>query len=341
MTRKLVSVQMIKELIPLANADNLEVATVLAWKCVVKKGEFTLGDKCVFCEIDSVLPDKPEYEFLRKTKFRIRTIRLRGQISQGLCLPLNYIPNIGESEMFDEGEDLTERMGVIQYIPQVPACISGEVKGSFPAFLAKTDETRVQILQPILDKYAGTICAVTEKIDGASTTYYYRNGEFGVCSRNLELRESEGNAFWKFAREIDLENKMKVLGKNIALQGELVGVGIQSNPLKLVTREVYFFNAFDIDKFQYLNHLEFKECIKKMGLKTVPILKEDFCLINDVNKLVEIATGKSELNPKIWREGIVIRPLTEMFDFQMSQGFGNGRVSFKVINPEYLIAYEQ
>lgn len=87
--RSLAHVEIITALSSIEGADFLELAQVLGWQCVVKKGEFQVGDKIIFCEIDSVLPELPEYEFLRKYNFRIKTQKLRGVISQGLVLPIN------------------------------------------------------------------------------------------------------------------------------------------------------------------------------------------------------------------------------------------------------------
>jgi RNA ligase (TIGR02306 family) len=348
MTRKLATIQKIKELNPIPKADSIEVASILGWKVVVRKGEFKVGDLVVYCEIDSVLPEKPEFEFLRDKKFRIRTVRLRGQISQGIAFPLDLVKGgmgwimLGE---LVEGLDVTDFLGITQYIPQIPANISGEVKGVFPHFIPKTDETRVQLLQDVLTRHKGTRCYVTEKCDGCSVTYFYKDGEFGVCSRNLELRETEDNLFWKMARKLKIEEKLKDLYEkdtiNWAIQGELIGLGIQKNNLRIPENKVLFFNVFNIDKFEYLNFKEFYEFISLNDLECVSIIETDYELEDNIDKLIEKSKGFSMLNPKIYREGIVIRPLKELIDLQMSSEFNNGRVSFKAINPEYLLKYEE
>ena len=344
--RKLATIQKIKSLTPIANADAIELAQVLGWNCVVKKNEYKVGDEIVYFEVDSFIPVSPEFEFLRKgcfrktdfgEGFRIKTIRLRGQISQGLVMPMSIL---GERwHEFEEGNEVTEILGVKQYQPPMPACLKGLVKGTFPSFMSKTDETRVQLLQEVLTRNKGIKCYVTEKVDGTSVTYYYRDGEFGVCSRNLELLESDC-AYWKLARELDIEKKLENLGFNIAIQGEIIGTGIQENPLKLDKKKVLFFNAFLIDKYQYFDYLDFWALMNDLGLETVPIITANYILTDDINELVKFATAKSMVEPKVWREGIVIRPIKETMDMQMAQGFGNGRLSFKAINPEYLIDVE-
>jgi RNA ligase (TIGR02306 family) len=335
--RKLASIQKIKSLDPIEGADAIERATVLGWQLVVKKGEFKVGDLCVYCEIDSLLPEKPEFEFLRPRKMRIKTVRLRGQISQGICFPLSFLP-----PGFDivEDADCTEAMGIVKYEPPVPAHLSGIAKGKFPSFIPKTDETRVQVMQRLLDKYQGEVCYLTEKLDGSSATFYVYQNEFGVCSRNLDLLEDGENTFWKVARTLDIETKLRSLNGNFALQGELVGEHIQDNKLKLRGHTVYFFNIFDIDRFEYFAYEKFVKTIADLNLQTVPILSTDYALSNNIDSIISMATRKSAVNPEVWAEGIVIRPLTEKIDLILSnENFNNGRVTLKAINPEFLLKY--
>lgn len=328
--RKLASIQKIRLLEPIEGADAIEKAHVLGWQLVVKKGEFKVDDLCVYCEIDSIMPDKPEFAFLKPRKMRIKTVRLRGQVSQGICFPLSVLP---EGTPITEGLDVTKILGVTKYEEPIPAFLEGIMKGRFPSFIPKTDETRVQILQDLLDQNQGALCYITEKIDGSSTTFFMNNGEFGVCTRNMEILEDDKNTMWKFARETDLENKLRSLNKNIALQGEIVGENIQKNTLKLRGQTVFFFNAFDIDAYEYLDFKEFVSLINSLGLKTVPIVEEEYVLENDIDKLVEKSIGKSLINPQGWREGIVIRSHKEQF-------INGERFSFKAVNPKFLLKYD-
>ena len=335
--RKLASIQKIVALDPIEGADAIERATVLGWQLVVKKNDFQVGDLVVYCEIDCLMPNKPVFEFLKPRGMRVRTIRLRGQISQGICFPLSILP-----EGFDvvEDADCTRELGIEKYEPPLPACLSGVAKGRFPSFIPKTDETRVQVLQKLLDKYKGEKCYITEKVDGSSGTVYVHNGEFGVCSRNLELLEDSENSFWKVARQKDVENKIRSLHGNFALQGELIGEGIQDNRLKLWGQTIRFFNVFDIDKFEYLPYEKFIATLQHLQLPSVPILSVDYELTNDIEEIIKMATRKSTITPDVWAEGIVIRPLNEKIELLLSnENFNNGRVSFKAINPEFLLKY--
>jgi len=344
MERKLASIQKILDLQPIPNADTIEVATILGWKVVVgKKDNFKVGDLVVYCEVDSILPDKPEYEFLRKNHFRIKTIKLRGQISQGIVFPLTILPEHMQHEFSDCSEtdklvgiDVTETLGITKYEVYVPANLRGDIKGNFPDFIHKTDETRIQAVPDVIQRHRGVNFIMTEKVDGTSFTCYFRNGEFGVCSRNLELKDDE-TVYWNMARGLNLQNKLTEYGKNIALQGELVGQGIQKNKYGLSTVKLLIFNVFDIDAGRYVDSYDFALTLVTLGLDPVPFLGPIvFDENTTVDSLVELSKGFSKLNPKTPREGLVFRPQTEMYDPDL-----RGCLSFKVINPEFLLKYDE
>lgn len=332
--RKLASIQKIRMIEPIEGADAIVKASVLGWELVIRKDEFKVNDLCVYCEIDSVLPDKPEFAAIRAKANRIKTIRLRGQISQGICFPVSILPN---DLVVIEDMDVTEILGIVKYEPPIPANLAGDVKGLFPSFMPKTDETRVQVLQKSLDKYLGSLCYVAEKLDGSSVTYFCKDGVFGVCSRNLELERDEANSMWKFVIETNLEEKLLALNKNICIQGEIIGEGIQKNKYKIKGQTIYFFNVFDIDAYRYFNIDELKALMVNLNLKHVPILEENYELSNNIDELILKSKLKSTLNKEAIAEGIVIRPMTETIDKYNLQG----RVSFKVINPDFLIKYDE
>jgi len=339
MERKLATIREITDIRPIEGADMIELASVGGWNVVVAKNVgHKIGDKVVYCEIDSFLPIKEEFEFLRKSSykkmgdqegFRLKTIKLRGQVSQGLILPISVVPIVQFATGHDlpEGLDVTEMLGIVKYEPPIPAELSGKVKGGFPSFLHKTDEERVQNLVKEYGEYKLTSVHqfyMTEKLDGSSATFYMNKGEFGVCSRNLELLETEGNTFWKVARELDLENKLKDKG-NICLQGELIGEGIQGNPYKIKGQTFHFFNAFDIDKQSRLGINEFLVLLDDMELSSVPILDVAMLLPETVTGMLELAEGKSRLNNNAEREGVVVRSL-------------DNTISFKAISNKFLLS---
>jgi RNA ligase (TIGR02306 family) len=336
MERKLASVRKISNLSAIEGADKIELATVDGWKVVVAKDVgHKVGDFVIYCEIDSFLPIKEEFEFLRKSSykkmsdgtegFRLKTIKLRGQISQGLILPMSVFGDFGWTAY--EGLDVTERLGIVKYEPPIPAELAGKVKGLFPSFIPKTDEERIQNFTNEYESWklqSKHQFYETEKLDGSSSTFYINNGEFGVCSRNLELLETEENTFWKVARELDLENKMKSLGKNVAIQGELIGEGVQGNPYKIKGQTIKFYTGFDIDRFQRLSLPEFISLISSMDLQSVPILTDRFMLPETIDDMLKHAEAKSVLNPDTEREGVVIRSI-------------DGTISFKAISNKFLL----
>ena len=344
--RKLASLQRITSIEPIPDADAIVKAHILGWEVVIRKDEFNVNDLVVYCEVDSILPELPEFEFLRKNNFRIRTIKLRGQFSQGICFPLSVLDgkkfdtDTRENPQYDfqEGMDVTGILKIRKYEPIIPACLAGVKRGDFPYFGIKSDETRIQILQPILTIHKGTIMYETEKIDGSSLTSYLNKDVFGVCSRNMDLCEDEKNSFWKVARQINLEEKLRSLNMNIMYQGELIGEGVQGNKYKIKGHTVRLFNLFDIDNKRYFNYYELLETALKLELEMVPILSTNFVLIDSIPELLKRATFKSTLNPEVWAEGIVWRPL-ENIEYKNDAFVGN-RLSFKGINPEFAAKYE-
>jgi len=209
--RKLASVRTVNQILPIPGADRIMLAVVDGWKCVVKKDEFAAGDLAVYCEIDSFLPIKDEFEFLRKSSFkkmgeqegfRLRTVKLRGQISQGLLLPCSVL-----NREATVGEDVSEELGIVKYEPPIPACLSGDVVGPFPAAIQKTDKERVQNLAADFESWKDKAFHATEKLDGTSFTAFVDEG-FGVCGRNWQLADSESNTHWQIVRRLSLEEKM-------------------------------------------------------------------------------------------------------------------------------------
>lgn len=338
--RKLASIKRIDSIKPIEGADMIELATVGGWNVVVAKNVgHKAGDMIVYCEIDSFLPIEPEFEFLRKSSykkmvdgtegFRLKTIRLRGQTSQGLILPMSVFGDFGWTAY--EGLDVTERLGITKWDPPVPANLAGVAKGNFPSFIQKTDEERCQNLKKEYDgwKDSNEEFYVTEKLDGSSATFYYRDGEFGICSRNLELERNEDNTFWKVAKELKIEEKLKELGRNISIQGELIGEGIQKNRYKIKGHTVRFFNVFDIDKFEKVSYDDFvKTIVADLELQTVPItVVPGFKLPETIDDLLKMAEAKSIMNDKAEREGVVIRSR-------------DNKISFKAISNKFLLKSE-
>jgi len=323
--RKLASVVKIVDIQPITGADAIMVASVKGWKVVVKKDEYKVGDLAVYYEIDSFLPIRPQFEFLRKSSFkrmgstegfRLKTIRLRGQISQGLLTPIPE--GITDPK---EGDDLTEALDIVKYEPPIPAQLAGKIKGTFPSFIPKTDEIRIQNFESEVGfSPVGERAYVTEKLDGTSFTCYFNNGVFGVCGRNWELSETDDNSLWRMAKMLDLKEKMTKHGKNIALQGELIGAGINGNLYGLQDHKLYFFTGYDIDKGRRMFFDELEWVLFGLQLQMVPMLeKYGFVIPNEgniVDYMLKYAEGKSILNMEVDREGVVVRGLEREFSFK-------------------------
>jgi RNA ligase (TIGR02306 family) len=334
--RKLASIRKIDSIRAIEGADAIECAVVGGWTVVVKKGEFAAGDTAVYCEIDSWIPHALA-PFLSKGNEprvydgiageRLRTIKLRGQLSQGLLIPLG-IGVFDVNAVLDEGTDVSELLGIVKYEAPIPAQLAGEVKGMFPGWIQKTDQERIQNLKEELAFWAKEQHAweITEKLDGSSMTVYLRDGEFGVCSRNLELKPSETNSLWKVAVQHDLESKLRRAGRNIALQGELIGEGIQGNPYKIKGQDFFLFDIYNIDTNKYFTPAERKAFVDEFDIKHVPVLGS---LIMDesttVDALLKLAEGKTVVGHSgCEREGLVFKIL----DMQCS---------FKAISNKFLL----
>lgn len=341
--RKLASIQRIVDIQAIPEADKIDCVTVLGWKCIVKKGEFKVGDLVIYIEPDSMLPFNPwtgEESFDKP--MRLKTVKMKKQISQGLVLSTN-LPQLTGSIWLQEGTDITEQLGITKYEPPpLPAQLSGIAKGNFPSFLVKTDEERIQSCPGILDRYKGVEFLVTEKLDGCSVSYYLIGDVFGVCSRNLELKENPEVVQWKIAEELKIKEALAAInekkGGSFAVQGELVGPKIQDNKLAFPNNRFYAFNLYDIANRRFLGHNDLTAWCLENNIPQVPLL----CTItfgqgghSTVDDLVNLVTCKSTFNPAIWMEGGVFRPAVEQHDPDL------GRLSFKCINPEFLLKYKE
>ncbi|KAM3100709.1 RNA ligase (ATP) [Phormidesmis sp. 146-35] len=325
MERKLVSVQTIAKLEPISGADFIEKATVMGWSLVVKKGEFEVGDRCAFFEIDSVLPEKDWSEFMRPSKFRVKTKKMKGVLSQGLALPLSSCLPAQSSFDYQVGDDMTQLCEVIKFEPVIPEDSKDQAAG-FPSFVPKTDEIRVQSAIAVLDELRGKTVYFSLKCDGTSATYAKLDDKLYVCSRNYELKPGQ-NAYWQMVDQYNLTQ----LPDGFAVQGEICGPGIQKNRLGLKGLDLFVFSVFDIQAGRFLDFDSLCKFCTKWGLQTVPILSVGQPFNYSLEDLLTLAEGYYE-DTKNHREGIVVRPIVETHS-QVLQG----QLSIKVINNQYLL----
>jgi hypothetical protein len=382
MERKLAHIEIIESIHPIEGADKIEMAKILGWECVVKKGEFKVGEKIIYVEVDSVMPEKPEYEFLRDRKFRIRTIKLRGQVSQGLVLPINSTLKVGDfDQLFNVGEDVTELLGITKYLSpserdeleQQERKIKNEKnklkkflmryswfrrlflsrtqKERFPYWVSKTDEERIQNIPKVLEQFKDKEVYVTEKIDYQSVTFtgkmipnampiigrfLPKKFQFVVCSRNL-TNNNKDSLYWKIAKKYNLEQILKE-NPTLTIQGEQGDTKVQGNKYGITEPTMWVFNVMNHEKNYHYNYDELVDFCWKNGLTPVRLIQlhpEKFtCKLSElgstVQELVEFSKGKSVINHNVEREGVVVRCIEN----------GKKLLSFKVINPNFLLKYE-
>ncbi len=332
MERKLATIQEIKSIDSIEGADSIEVASILGWKVVVKKDEFKQGELCIYCEIDSVLPEREEFEFLRNRKFRIKTVKLRGQISQGIVFPLSILSKTQQKkcDRYGIGTDLTETLEITKYEIPLDKQLGGNIKGNFTIYVPKTDEIRIQSEPELIEEIQGVFCYITTKLDGTSATFIKNEDEIHVCSRNNSLKQTDNNIYWDMYKKYNLESILNDVPFNVAIQGEICGPKIQKNPLGLEQHSLFVFNVYDIDKQWYINKESLESFCIIHGLQTVPIDKSDLEFTFNMDDLLKMAEGKYSNGKE--REGIVIRPMKETYSNVLK-----GRLSFKVVNNKYLL----
>lgn len=319
---KLASIETVVDVQPHPNADRLDVCKVLGWQTVTKRGEFKTGDNGVFIVIDTILPSAPWSEFLADKEkpdkpIRLRMAKIRGQHSAGLLLPLTVL---GNSRTWQIGCDVGAELGVKKYEKEIPLALSGQVAGNFPEFIVqRTDEDNGLSNLDIVAHVLRHPVYVTQKLDGSSCTVIIEGGKVTqVCSRNLSLKDTDGNAFWHAARKLKTHTM-----PDCVLQGELMGPGIQGNQLGLTEPTLYLFNGFVNRQPVTYQSLEFKA--DTMGCRIVPGID---ARPSTVEVCQSIADSQTLPNGKP-AEGIVVR-------IKPPQLFGNGRVAgFKIINRNY------
>ena len=336
MERKLASIQQIAEVASIPNSDNLSHYRINGWWVVDRKDMYNVGDTVVYLEVDSWVPHelapflskgKEPREFNGTKGERLRTIKLRGALSQGLLLPIpEEISTFGYIyDIPPVGTDVTELLSIQKYEKPLPTSLAGMAKSNFPSFLHKTDQERVQNID--LSQLLGQQFEVTEKLDGSSMTIYYNEGEWGVCSRNIDLKlDQEGNAFVDMFHKLKPSIEAEMNGTNFAIQGELIGGKIQGNPYKLDDFKFYVFSVYSIDYQEYFPPYSAKATAEAFGLNYVPVLDTVTLTTTDCAELLSNADGTSVLADTP-REGLVYKSITT-------------QASFKVISNKWLLNNE-
>lgn len=360
--RKLATIRKIAEIKPIEGADAIEHCRVDGWWVVGKKGEFQVGDLVIYLEIDSWAPAELA-PFLSKGKEpreyngvkgeRLKTVKLRGAISQGLLLPVKTgiggYPFVegptGEHAVVHEGDDVSDLLGVQKYEPPLPAQLRGKIAGTFPSWLRKTNQERIQNCFAEVGPLLGGRWGIEEKLDGSSMTVGYRKGDFildkdgqpipeetVVCSRNLSLKlDDDSNSFVRVANESGVLGALKEYGRNLGISGELCGEGIQGNKYNLKGQHWFIFDILDVDRSEYVTYEERQLIINDLiglgaKLEQTPLIAAGVTLEGmTVDGLLQAAEAKSALNIQAEREGLVYKSV-ERPD-----------VSFKAISNKWLL----
>jgi hypothetical protein len=349
----LASIQKILKLEPIEGADLIEKSTVLGWEIVVKKGEYKVGDLCSYIQIDTVVPELPEYEFLRDRKFRVRTIKLRKQISQGLIVPLP----IGK---WKEGDDVTEILGVKKYEkpdtnperyekPRMPKVLykkwiylfkynflyktfpslQKKSRSPFPTHLVSiTDEERIQNIPHVLTQYASKSFVLSYKLDGSSITIIHSRvlgkSKFRICSRRFELHDKKNDWHKVFTDTMFNNEIIKLVSyfqtDDIIVQGEAIGK-FNGNHHNLQAEQIRLFNIYVDGK--RLNQKTFLEVCLANNIPHCPLYKE-VILNHTLPEILKVSEIKDLINPNVDAEGLVWRCIEDNF-------------SFKVINNKFLL----
>ena len=352
--RKLATIRRIAEIRPIENANKICHYRVDGWWVVDTVDKFQVGDLVIYLEIDSWVPTELA-PFLSKGKEpreyngvkgeRLKTVKLRGAVSQGLLLPIPT--ELNDPTQFTEGLDVTELLGVQKWEPPIPAQLRGKTAGIFPSWLRKTDEDRIQNCFKDVSPRLNESWVIEEKVDGSSMTVGYRKcdfildkdgqpipEEFVVCSRNLSLKlEDEDNTFVRIAKESSIQDAMKAYGRNLGISGELIGEGIQGNKYDIKGHRWLVFNIFDVDTGKYVSAKERQRIIRDLvalgaTIEQVPVITAVGTKLLDglsVDDFLEMAEGKSILNPKTEREGLVFKNQTDP------------DISFKAISNRWLL----
>jgi len=331
MKKALATIEKIISIIKHPNADRLYIATVNGWQCVTAE-PYQVDDLVIYIQIDTTIPRKPWSEFLFKDaerqRERLKSIKLRGAVSQGLLLPVVILPDPSSAV---EGADVSDLLEIQKY--EKP--IEGETlnpKGNFPHHLVpKTDEERIQNYTRIITDLVGTDVYISLKCDGMSGTFIKLDGMLTVCSRNLELKDGN-NHYWSMARKYNLA---EVMNEGEVIQSEIIGPGIQKNHAGDSEVTMRVFNVGHVHTVSNSGYFDYDILVKYCNdkhLPMVPVLYTGLWKFDNLQQLLDFADAQ-----KYWNgaqaEGIVIRTLKE------SRHPVLGRLSFKVISNKFAIKH--
>lgn len=336
---KLAVLTKILDIAPIEGADKIERATVLGWQVVSQKGLHKIGDMVIMVFPDSLVPKRfLDSSYIGEEKVRLKTVKMRGQYSAGLILPIRELTNDENLVGWSEGDEVSVHLGIEKWVAPAGSAIAGDQAGGFPTrIISKTDEYNFRSEPRALaelseDRFQDQVFVSTLKCDGSSGTFIYKEGVFHVCSRNFELKETAGNALWQVAKKYKLKEALSADGNEYAIQGEVCGPGVQGNPMKLSEISFFAFLLKDVKTHQWIDYDSMLLFCSKHGIPVAPELHR-FHSSNfpSLEMLQEWANNAKYDNGRANAEGLVVRSVQPI----RSEALQKGWWSLKVMNQPY------
>ena len=346
----------VEDVATIPGADKICAYFVSGWWVVDGINKYQVGDSVIYISVDSWVPNTIA-PFLSKGKKprtynnvlgeKLKTIKLKGQLSQGLLLHPSIIQTAnpfseGEVAELKVGNDVTQLLGIQKWEEFIPACLSGQAEGSFPSCIPKTNQERVQnYRREVFDTNKDTKYEVTLKMHGTSATYFRLNEKYGICSRNWMLKnntENENNLYVKFFNDNKLKEFLDLFDEDVAIQGELVGPGIQDNFENTSDVMLFIFDVYLIKQQRYALPIERHSMLDKILADETKFIKIQKIQVMEYNKrlnelglntlddVLQYAEGAGMNIPM--REGLVFKAMNKDF-------------SFKAVSNGFLLRYEQ
>lgn len=337
MKRALATIAKIDKIYEHPNADRLEIALVRGWQVIVLKNNYSEGERVIFFEIDSFIPTYDEFSFLEKSclrevegvkGYRIKTVRLRGELSQGLVAKLDFLDTITYGDQWINepiGTDVTKLLGVLNYNDLITE-YNMKLGNLIPnhSYVPKREEERVQNLVDEWDFYQQLRYYTTEKLEGMRCSIWKdRNEEIKYGTKNV-LINTPDHPFVLAMNGLGIPDILKKIDEPLVLAGELIGPKIQGNYYKLAKHQFYAFTLYNYNTRKRKSYKEYSEFCYTHGIPMVPLIYFNIQLPKDPLTLVALANGKSRINQDVMREGLIYRSI-------------DTNDGFKVVDNEFLI----
>jgi RNA ligase (TIGR02306 family) len=339
-----VSIETIDKVWSHSNADKLELASVagMTFQFCVGKGQYKVGDIVVYFPIDSVLPDTLVEKFNIRNflsgskKDRLKTVKLRGEISQGFVYPMAALfPDVPKSI----GDDVTQELCVIKYEPPEVPCKAGRLL-PLPTGVSVYDIEGCERYFSVVEQLMDEPVFISEKVEGSNSAILLNRGEpIRYLQRRFEVQPDPSTEEIHDWIRVPQDSGLTMIAEQILndysahqvlIRSEMTGPSIQGNIYKLPKVSTF---TFDIQvNGRYLDAEEFIFVTSKYNIKTAPIISVGKTLREWLNgrTVVQASSGKSMLYDTL-REGIVIKPMSERYSEHLK-----GRMFVKQRDPVYL-----